>query len=428
MADLDQLTRDPLTGAVAPWLFEDRMALMAQRLRRSRRLGALLVIDVDRLAVVNDTLGRDAGDQLLRAIVERVQARLRNGDTLARTGDDELAVLVDELAGPDDAGTVAEAILEVLRLPFRLGSEIAMVSASIGVASIDGEEPVVELLRRADLALHRAKQRGGSRWAAFEGRTTHSVDRRLEIEWALRRRLDEGGVRFRYRPVVEVRTGTVAFIRSAPASEWHEVGMVHAPELRAVAASCGLADQLLLQEVASGAIAAATWPGHVPVAVVLPAEVLATGRAAQSIEGAWVRSGGRDGQLMVVLPDADGLDAEVGAHEVEALRSRGVRIALDLAGGAVSLRTLRTLPADVLELDGPLLTDLAADRTRAVVGAVLGVAEVLGAVVVAGGVDDEGLLAAARSLGVDLVHGDRIGRAMELAELEPWFSAASARG
>jgi EAL domain-containing protein (putative c-di-GMP-specific phosphodiesterase class I) len=132
---------------------------------------------------------------------------------------------------------------------------------------------------------------------------------------------------------------------------------------------------------------------------------------------------------VVVASDLDEL-GEVGAvaDQLSDLRSAGVRVGIDLDAGNVSLDALRKLPADLVVLGAPLIGDLAADGTRAVVGAVLGVAEVLGSVVVAGGIDDGALLGAARAVGVDLVHGERIGPAAEADELAPWFSALTAPG
>lgn len=421
--DVDRLTRDPLTGVSASWLVDDRLEQVVRRHGRSGRVGALLLVDVDRLAVVNDVLGLGAGDEVLRAVARRIGAQLHDGDTLGRTGDDEFAVLVEELLAPDGARAVADAVLGAMQDPFLIGEDTAMVAVSIGMVAVDGSQPAAELWRRAELALARAKRRGGSCHAAYEGRTTHGVDRRLDVEWALRRRLERGEIEFRYRPTVELRTGSLALVTSTPLTTWHEVGELDPAVVHQAAAASGLAESLFALELTVAVQRSAAWPRRPTVGVEVPAAALG-GPMVAIVEGALDRAGLRGESLLLVMPGAAIDDAPATAEALSSLRRAGVRVGLDL-GGRVPLDVLRTVPADVLVLPGSLLDDLHDDRARAVAGAVLGIAEVLDAVVIASGIDGDAHLEAARSLGVDLVHGDRIGLAVDAAELSPWFTRSA---
>jgi diguanylate cyclase (GGDEF)-like protein len=174
-----QALHDALTGLPNRRMFYDRLEHSAERRRRggSEDL-ALVFVDLDGFKPVNDTLGHDAGDELLRQVSHRFKACLRTGDTLARVGGDEFAVLLDELAGADDAVAVADRIVASLHAPFAIRGQNVWIGASVGVAPIEAGADPHQAMRAADTAMYRAKQAGGHRFVLHgpDGRSPHGPD------------------------------------------------------------------------------------------------------------------------------------------------------------------------------------------------------------------------------------------------------------
>lgn len=423
-----ELLSDELTGVGSAALLDDRLTHLSARLRRTGRHAAVLAVDIDRLKVVNDGLGRAAGDQLLRSVGQRLREGMRDEDTVARVAADEFCVLVEDLDGPDASRAVAEHILDSLREPFQLDGGTVVVSASIGIARVAHDESPTELLRRADLAMYRAKNRGGARYALYDERITHPVDRRLEIEWALRRRLDDGSVGVRFLPVVELRTGALVLAEAQLESDWPELGRITPAELVAVADDVGLGEHLARRLLELAVAAAALWPVSVSVSVDVTATVLVHGSVAEMLTSACAEAGVSAERVVVEIGERHLADDEPAVSRALAeVRAAGARIALDDFGQALSsLGALRSLPIDVIKLHPSLLGDIGTPATRAVVGAVLGVAEVLDLVVVADGVDTDDRLEIARSLGCQLAQGARIAGSLAADDLDPWFSLAPA--
>jgi diguanylate cyclase (GGDEF)-like protein/PAS domain S-box-containing protein len=176
-----QALHDALTGLPNRRMFYDRLEHSTERRRRggSEDL-ALVFVDLDGFKPVNDTLGHDAGDELLRQVSHRFKACLRTGDTLARVGGDEFAVLLDELAGPEDAVAVADRIVASLHAPFAIHGQNVWIGASVGVAPIEAGSDPHQAMRAADTAMYRAKQAGGHRFVLHgpDGRSHYGTDAR----------------------------------------------------------------------------------------------------------------------------------------------------------------------------------------------------------------------------------------------------------
>src|SRR6185312_8921333 len=159
---------------------------------------------------LNDTLGHPAGDQLLRAVAERLQAVVRPEETLARLGGDEFALVQPGLAGPDGAAVLAKRLIDTLTAPFAFESQEAYISASVGVAvSLSGTEHEDELIRQADVALYRAKQDGRGRFRLFEPEMDAEVQARQRLERELRDALERGEFALHYQPQLDLRTHRV---------------------------------------------------------------------------------------------------------------------------------------------------------------------------------------------------------------------------
>jgi len=206
-----QALHDALTGLPNRGLFLDRLE---QALARNSRHGsdlAVLFCDLDRFKVVNDSLGHGAGDLLLVDVARRLEEVLRMGDTAARFGGDEFVILCEEVSGAHQAIAIAERVSEVLTAPFVLGEDEAFVRTSIGIAMASGPNARPEaLLRDADAAMYRAKERGGGVYEVFDDEMRARAVRRLEIENALYRALERDEFLLHYQPQISLSTGAVA--------------------------------------------------------------------------------------------------------------------------------------------------------------------------------------------------------------------------
>ncbi len=428
----DQLGRgalhDELTGLPNRALLVDHIGHACERLRRSKRQSALLLLDVDRFGVVNESLGRGAGDELLRAMADRLRSRVRAGDTLARLGGDEFVLLAEELDGFDAIVAVADGILDALRAPFALSSGDVVAVASLGVVRIDPDHGADELIRRADLAMYRAKAEGGARYAVYDGRLTKSADRRLLLETSLRQSLADRSVTLHYQPVVDLRTGGgLVFAEALLRVDTPGIGPVGPREVVAVAGETGLLADLGQLILDAALREAASWPESTAVSVNLSARQLLDGDVADVVERSLRRQGFDATRLIVEISEDSFLGDPVSATAaLDRCRDLGVRIALDDFGsGWSSLATLRSLPVDILKLDQSLLTGLSGSpQNRAIAGAVLGVAEVLDVVVAAEGIETEEQLETSRTLGCQLGQGHRIARPGPAGDLDDWLYEA----
>jgi diguanylate cyclase (GGDEF)-like protein len=196
---------DPLTGLPNRTLLADRLAhALSLRARRNGRL-ALLLLDLDRFKVVNDSLGHSAGDELLRQVARRLSEVVRDGDTVARVGGDEFVVVLESLDDPEEAGEVAARIHAALRRPVTMEARDIVISASVGIVVAQGGEHVEALLSAADLAMYRAKAAGLGRHEVFEEALAAGAAERLATETSLRRAIRESELFLTYQVIVDIR-------------------------------------------------------------------------------------------------------------------------------------------------------------------------------------------------------------------------------
>ena len=207
-----QSMHDPLTGLPNRLLFLDRLSLAIARCRRMHREVAVLFIDLDRFKNVNDSVGHDAGDELLVAVARRLESVLRPGDTVARFGGDEFTILCDDLTtatSRDRAIEIAQRLLESVAEPFVVGGARTFVSASVGIALATGEERPEELLRDADAAMYHAKESGRGRAEVFDETMRARAVVRHATENDLHRALERGELLLFFQPIVSLRDAAV---------------------------------------------------------------------------------------------------------------------------------------------------------------------------------------------------------------------------
>jgi diguanylate cyclase (GGDEF)-like protein len=399
----------------------------AARPRRGEEgpLLAVMFVDLDDFKHVNDRFGHEAGDRLLIAIAQRLRGCVRPGDIVARLGGDEFAILLEDLSGVTDAFGVAERIVDALTRPVDLGAWTVGVGGTVGVAlARPGEAGGEELLRRADVAMYRGKERGKGRVGIYEPAMDEMLSSRLERRAGLARALEMGQFTLHYQPIVELDTGRPVAVEALLRWNHPRDGLL-LPE--AFLAELEETDLMLpvgtwVLATACAEIAALRWETGVEVAVsvnVSPRQLIA-GDVAGAVRAALAASDLPSDALIVELTESgSALDGEAVAGRLRALKRLGVRIALDDFGtGCSSFAQLRGLPVDLLKVDRSFVGDLDTDgQASRLAEALIGIGARLGIPVVAEGVETSQQRDALSRLGCPLVQGTGFSAPLPLPEL-----------
>jgi len=418
-------TRDALTGLPNRALLGDRAAQAILAAARRRGMLAVLLIDLDRFKLVNDSLGHRAGDALLRAVGERLCNTLRRDDTLARTGGDEFVLLWDGLKTAQDAALVAQRVQAILQRPFTLEGRALNVTASIGVAIYpeDGRD-FSELLKNADTALYDAKEAGRNVFRFFSPALHTRAVERLTLESDLRGALARGELQLRWQPVVrhDAVVGAEVLVR------WNhpQRGLLRPDAFIPQAEECGLIRAVGEWTLARALSQIGAWqrllPGAPWFALNVSALELAQGEAyvarlrdalaAHGVPAERLELEVTERVLMAHLPES-----------VETLRTigaLGVRLAIDDFGtGYSSLAYLRRLPIDKLKIDRGFLRELETSSGDAmIVETIAAMAKGLGLQVAAEGVETEAQLRRLRAVGCEEWQGHLFSEPLEAAAFE----------
>ncbi|MGW0393079.1 putative bifunctional diguanylate cyclase/phosphodiesterase [Streptomyces sp. NPDC003042] len=412
---------DPLTDLPNRALFTRRVRQALTGRRAGDHSTAVLFIDLDGFKAVNDTIGHQAGDELLIEAARRLQDAVRAGDTAARLGGDEFAALIlgdgsrDRSAREYQVHEIADRLRTTLSQPYRIAGSEVRVAASIGVAFADPGITPSDLMRNADLAMYRAKAAGKDRVELYAPQLQAEVVRKAELAGRLRTALHEGEFALLHQPVVSLATGEVASV--AAHARWRSAqGILFTPAefLRVAehgeggapgqdAARTAELGRWLLEEAVEQA-AERHRAGHdVPVAVRMTAQrLLDRSMPGGSVESLLTRHGLPSGALVLELAASD---PRVPFDELErrlaALHRLGVRIALDGFGsGYAAISALRRLPVDVLKLDRGLVEGVVESaRLHKITAGLLRIANDLGMQSVADGVDLPEQVMALRAMG-----------------------------
>jgi diguanylate cyclase (GGDEF)-like protein len=407
---------DVLTGLANRVLLVERLRDALQFASRVRNKVGVVFLDVDNFKVVNDSLGHEAGDQLFVAAAHRVERVLRFGDTLARFGGDELAIVCADVVGPDEVRTVAERVARAFDEPFALGDSEVFVSVSMGIAVSDGANDTPErLLRDADAAMFTAKALGRDRVEVFDDAMRARAVERLEIEKSLRRALLRNELRVHYQPLVQFDSSEVIGFEALLRWQHPERGLLNPADFLGIAEETGLIVPIgawVLHEVcrqaALWAADASPESGPLGVAVNLSARQLSHPDVVATVAEALAVSGLPPNLLVLEITESVLMtDHELAVTILHALRSLGVRLSVDDFGtGQSSLGYLKTLPVHSLKIDRSFVDGLGTDPDdSAIVAAVVHLGHALGLTVTAEGIETPLQLSELRTLGCDLGQG-----------------------
>jgi len=421
-----QARHDPLTGLANRSLFLHHLESLLRTPNREGQV-AVLFLDLDHFKDINDGLGHQIGDRVLVALARRLEGALRSGDTLARFGGDEFVILCT-VESPQHAQLVADRLLNRIRRPYSVEGDEVVLSASIGIAVADGlgddarpephdglvRDAADALLRDADVAMYRAKERGRARVEVFDHALRAGLLARLETEAALRHALDRKELELQYQPVVALSDRRIIGVEALLRWRRPGHGIVLPADFIPSAEQSGFVVPVGEWVIGEACRQAAAWNAGntssrpVTVAINLSGRQLIQPKLVATVERALDGAGTEPGSLCLEITESVFLDDLASTLVVlDQLRELGVRLVLDDFGtGYSSFEYLRRLPVDGLKLDRSFVSGLGTSRVdSSIVRAVVDMAHALDLVVAAEGVEREEQLEELLTLGCDYGQG-----------------------
>ncbi len=421
---------DKLTGLPNRSLLLDRLQQAINRSRRISNYGfAVMFMDYDRFKLINDSLGHDVGDMLLKEIASRLREHLRScdsisldasGTTVARLGGDEFVVLVEGIQRPVDAVIVAERLLQACDAPYQLGEHMIRSTASIGIVCSDPRyQSADEMLRDADTAMYQAKARGKARYVIFDSSMQQSVRDRLLIENDLRDALGTDQFFLEYQPIVSLEDGS---LRGAEAlARWNHPtrGVISPGQFIAIAEEIHLVMPLTLRFLEQACTQFVAWQHQFPertpdcISVNLSRIQLTEPDLVEQIMQIVQDSGISPDRLQLEITETEIMqDRETALRVLDSLKAHGVKLAMDDFGtGHSSLACLHELPFDVLKIDRAFVANLSHGRAYILLAnSIVTLAENLGMKCVAEGIENLDQIALLQSMGCSCGQGYYLGR------------------
>lgn len=407
-ANYDALTRLPNR-----YLLMEKLHHSIENARRHRRNMALLLIDLDRFKIINDSLGHHVGDELLQAIARRLSSLGRLDDTVGRLGGDEFVILLENVAQPGDAELTAKKVLRELAEPFVLQHHRLHISASIGISIFPKDaDDSVGLLRRADVSMYRSKLQGQSAYSFYD-RAMDNSDERLALESRLRNALANKELYLVYQPQVCLKSNTVCGVEALMRWNNADLGEVLPADFVPVAVEIGLINDLTCWAVERVCRQQRRWKEQgvraVKTAINISAADLLMIDFVQAVRTSIEKYGIEPGQIELEITEdvfLDGTDQIVNA--LRELKAMGLGIAIDDFGtGYSSLSYLRDFPVDVLKLDGSFVERIhESEKSRGIVASAISLAHGLSVKIVAECVETRVQYEYLSGRGCDIVQGN----------------------
>lgn len=432
LAFYDSLTRLPNRV-----LYRERLAQALVRAERTHKLVAVCFLDLDHFSRINDTLGHDLGDVLLKEVAARLVACSRSGDSVARAGEDtvaevsrlggdEFTVILPDISDPQDAVRVARRLLETFKQPLRLGTQEVFVTASVGVAiyPFDGTD-TEELLKSADVAMYHAKEQGRNTYQMYSASMNAEAMARMQLEGQLRKAVESGEFTIWYQPIVDLRTlkptGAEALVRWAHP----ERGLVSPGEFISLCEECGLIVPLGEWILRSVCTQARTWEdaglGPIGISVNLSARQLRHDGIVDTVRRTLMETGLKPRYLTLELTESMLMEPTgVAGRTIRELADLGISLAIDDFGtGYSSLSYLKNFPVSTLKIDRSFIANVTSDPgDAAITTAIIALAGAMGLDVVAEGVEGQAQSDFLRAKGCHRAQGYLYGKPGPVGEFE----------
>lgn len=434
---------DSLTGLPNRSLFRERLVAAMARADRSGRQMALMFLDLDRFKMINDSLGHDAGDQLLKHVANVLTETLRGGDTVARgappvadrftvarLGGDEFTVIIENLSGAEPAAKIASRMMRALEQPYFVGSQELVVTTSLGLTMYPADQcSLDELLKHADMAMYRAKELGRNVFQFYDDAMNADAARRLQLETSLRHALERGEFRLHYQPKADLRSGAVTGVEALLRWQSDPHTLVAPDAFIRVLEETGLilpVGRWVLFEAARQVV---EWRqsglGPLRLAVNLSPRQLRRSDFVETIGDLLAETSLPADALELELTESMLMDGDELRITLKALSDLGVRLAIDDFGtGYSSLAYLKRFFVDTLKIDRSFVADTPGDSDDvAIISAIVALARSLNLQVVAEGVETEAQATLLRGLGCDEMQGYLLGRPQPAEQFAAWLTA-----
>jgi diguanylate cyclase (GGDEF)-like protein len=417
-------THDALTDLPNRMMLRDTLEQAISRVRRGE-LVALHYIDLDHFKAVNDTLGHQVGDDLLKQVADRLRACVRETDTVARLGGDEFAVIQTALAEVNDAALLAQRLRDSVGAPYSVDGHHVVVDISVGIAmSPDDGVTVEELLKSADLAAYAAKASGRGTFRFFEAEMDRRIKLRRVMELDLRHALGNGEFRLFYQPIVSLQTGEVTSLEALIRWQHPVRGLIPPGDFIPLAEELGLIVPIGEWVINRACADAATWGEHIKVAVNLsPIQLTGTGLLDVVIR-ALARAGLPASRLEFEITETVLMqNTATTLATLHQLRALGIHFSMDDFGtGYSSLSTLRSFPFNKIKIDRSFVKDITDQKSSlAIIKGVTSLAHSLNMLITIEGVETEEQLAHVRPLGCAEIQGYLLSPPKSLEEIMRQF-------
>jgi diguanylate cyclase (GGDEF)-like protein/PAS domain S-box-containing protein len=422
---------DELTGLPNKRLFNSLLSLELAHSKRHGKKMAIFYLDLDGFKNINDSLGHEAGDELLREVAARLKATVRASDTVARIGGDEFNIIISNVSRAESAAAIARKIIECFRQSFSIAEHELLVTASVGISIYpDDSEEIEALLRFADNAMYHAKKEGRNSYQFYDDGTNVRALERMKLYTALRRAVEQGELTVYYQPQIDVKSRKVTCGEALVRWQHPEMGLLDASAFIPLAEETGFVtsiDEWVLRNVCAQV---GKWKDAGLLSVTVTVNVssrhfggpVSTRRMLHIIEETAISPG------CLHLEISEGIamnHAGRTAANIQELAARGVHISIDHFGtGCSSINYLKQLPVGRLKIDSSFVRDIATDSDkRAIISAVSAMGYNMRMSVVASGVETEEQLAFLRLVGCSEVQGFLISGPLPTEEFEKLLAA-----
>jgi diguanylate cyclase (GGDEF)-like protein/PAS domain S-box-containing protein len=404
---------DGLTNLPNRLLLEDRLKQAVARMRWHKRSVALFFMDMDRFKIINDTLGHEVGDQVLQTVSKRLLDCVREGDTVARIGGDEFAIILNDIASKDDILPIAQHLLENMAQPFICNERELFISSSIGISLFptDGEDTQT-LLKKADIAMYQAKAQGGNNYRFYTKEDDEKAAARLSLETSLRRALEKEEFIIHYQPQLDLRTGKIvgveALLRWQPPKLNMVAPMHFIPLMEEVGLILPVGEWVLRNVCQQGKIWQDVGSPLQRIAVNISSYQLQQQDLVKKIERILQETGFKAQNLVLEISETVLVkNVTETAHALQQLHETGVVLAIDNFGtGSSSMNYLKRLPFNMLKIDNSLMSEISDNPNNAAICAgIITLAHGLKLKVIAEGVETLEQLEVLKAQGCDEIQG-----------------------